>query len=210
MTTEARPRRTTSRGDETRRRILDHTVARTAEIGLFGLSVGLLADELGMSKAGLIGHFGSMEALQVAVLDHAHAMFLAAVVEPVLAGPARGRALALADAWLTYAERWGDYGGCLFSQAAHELDGRPGPARDRLVALQIEWLGRLEAALREGQASGELTKCDVVELARELHGHLLAANWARQLLGERDAFSRARRLVTRRLRELTPTRGKKV
>jgi hypothetical protein len=75
---------------------------------------------------------------------------------------------------------------------------------------RLEWLGRLEAALREGQASGELTRCDVVELARELHGHLLAANWARQLLGERDAFSRARRLVTRRLRELTPTRGKKV
>ncbi len=40
-------------------------LART--VGVEGLTIGRLADELSLSKSGLFAHFGSKEALQVAV-----------------------------------------------------------------------------------------------------------------------------------------------
>jgi hypothetical protein len=37
-------------------------------------------------------------------------------------------------------------GGCIFFAAAAELDDKPGPARDRLVASQRDWLEALATA----------------------------------------------------------------
>ena len=53
----ARRRRTRSDGERSHRTILD-AAARLATLeGLEGLSIGRLADEIGMSKSGLFAHF---------------------------------------------------------------------------------------------------------------------------------------------------------
>ena len=57
-----------SKGDETRERILDRAFRVATRDGLDGLSIGMLAGELGMSKSGLFAHFGSKEDLQIEVL----------------------------------------------------------------------------------------------------------------------------------------------
>src|SRR5664279_81924 len=77
-------------GERTREAILREAVSRATVDGLEGLSIGNLADALGMSKSGLYAHFGSKLELQLATVDEAERIFRAEVVEPALtAAPAR-------------------------------------------------------------------------------------------------------------------------
>src|SRR3546814_2822550 len=65
----------TSKGAATREAILDraYDIARFA--GIEGLSIGPLAQAVGMSKSGVFAHFGSREDLQLAVLEFAATRF---------------------------------------------------------------------------------------------------------------------------------------
>src|SRR4249920_3880281 len=75
-------------GERSRHAILD-AAARLATVeGLNGLSIGGLADHIGMSKSGLYAHFKSKEELQLATIDTAADVFDAEVVERAAAAPA--------------------------------------------------------------------------------------------------------------------------
>src|SRR5690349_10613587 len=137
------------KGERTRDAILDGALRLASELGLEGLSIGRLAEELDLSKSGLFAHFGSKEDLQIRTLERAAARFGEVVVRPALEAPAgEPRVRALFERWLEWPRRVRQPGGCIFVAAAAELDDRPGPARDRLVALQREWLGTLAGAAR--------------------------------------------------------------
>ena len=60
-----------TKGEATRAAILDHAVKLASQIGLSGLSIGRLAEDLRLSKSGVFAHFQSKEALQVQVLETA-------------------------------------------------------------------------------------------------------------------------------------------
>ena len=60
--------------------ILDAAVQIASAEGLEGLSIGRLADELGVSKSGLFAHFGSKIDLQVATVDAAREIFIDEVI----------------------------------------------------------------------------------------------------------------------------------
>src|SRR5262249_1963782 len=74
-----------AKGDRTRARILDEAVDLASVQGLGGLTIGPLADRLGLSKSGLFAHFQSKEALQVETLDRAAERSRAEVTEPLRA-----------------------------------------------------------------------------------------------------------------------------
>ena len=191
-----------ARGDRRRQAILSVAMDLASTDGLEGLSVGSLADKLCMSKSGLHAHFGSMEGLQLAVIEAARQVFIETVVRPGLAAP-RGlpRLWALVDAWLTYAERKVFRGGCFFASASAEFDNRPGPIRDRIAAIMREWIEALRLAVEKAVAEGHLargTRADL--LAFELHALSMAANWSFQLFGDREAFTLARAAAVARLR----------
>src|SRR5919109_1583046 len=79
-----RPRRKPrSDGQRSRRTILDAAAKLATIEGLEGLSIGRLADHIGMSKSGLYAHFGSKEELQLATIDTAGEIFAADVVAPI-------------------------------------------------------------------------------------------------------------------------------
>ena len=59
----------TSKGAATRDLILDRAYAIACRNGVEGLSIGELALAAGMSKSGVFAHFGSREALQLAVIE---------------------------------------------------------------------------------------------------------------------------------------------
>src|SRR5215208_7625956 len=133
------------RGDRTRRAILTAAVNVASVEGLGGLSIGRLATELQMSKSGLFAHFGSKEELQISTVRAAAAIFLQQVVRPAEERfePGIARLQAALDNWLDYMERGTFAGGCFFSAAKVEMDGRPGPVRE-VVAAQIgSWAGLL-------------------------------------------------------------------
>lgn len=186
-------------GAETRRRILARALELAGGEGLEALTIGRLADDLGMSKAGLFGHFGSKEALQLAVVEEARADFVARVAVPALAAPeGLPRLESLCAAWLSWARACP--GGCFFSSAASEFDGRGGPVRDRIAASVSEWMTALTSAVEDARRLGHLARgTDAAQLAFELHALELGGNAAFQLFGDRTALERAERAIGTRI-----------
>src|SRR6478672_1266777 len=74
-----------SKGETTRAAILDQAIKLASQIGLSGLSIGRLAEDLRLSKSGVFAHFQSKEALQVQVLEAAADRFVKEVVRPAIA-----------------------------------------------------------------------------------------------------------------------------
>lgn len=154
-----------------------------------------------MSKSGLFAHFGSKEELQLATIETASALFAEQVLQPAssaMSGLERLRRLV--DAYLRYLEVETFPGGCFFASALAEMDMRPGPVRDRLVAFLNEWLGRLEAAIADAQRDGAIDPSeDVGQLAFEIEAALLLANAQFVVARTPEPIDRARRAIDRRL-----------
>lgn len=172
--------------------------------GLEGISIGDLADELEMSKSGLFAHFGSKEELQLATIEAARQIFIDEVAAPALKAP-KGlpRLWGLYAGWLSYAERRVFPGGCFFTGVAFEFDSRTGPVRDRIAALMQEWLDALTRAVHEAQKAGHLqTNIDAQQLGFEIHALGMGAIWASQLLDDKKAFAKVRKILCERLRQV--------
>jgi AcrR family transcriptional regulator len=185
----------------TRAAIVDRAVEVASVEGLEGLSIGRLAGDVGMSKSGLIGHFGSKQALQLAALERANATFRAAVWEPAAGRPpGLARLRALCDAWIAYLERGVFPGGCFLSAASLEFDDRPGPVRDAVADAMRLWLGVVKREAAVAQGAGELPPDPPpAQLAFELNALVMAANWAHRLHRDERAFARARAGIDRLL-----------
>lgn len=159
-----------SKGEDARREIVASALAMASEVGLEGVTIGLLAERTGRSKSGLFAHFGSKEDLQVAILDDAVERFISTVISPALR-ERRGlpRVRALFEHWLQWSHAEFMPGGCIFMTATIELDDRPGKARDRLVSSEKDWLGVIAGAAKiavdEGHFRADL---DVEQFAFEM------------------------------------------
>jgi AcrR family transcriptional regulator len=183
------------KGALTRHSILERATSLASQAGLGGLTIGGLAEELQLSKSGLFAHFRSKEALQIQVLEHAAECFVAAVVRPALQAP-RGepRLQALFELWLSWGRSTPMPGGCIFVAAATELDDRPGPVRDRLIALQRDWLAVIATSFRKAVETGYCrADADPEQFAHDLYGVMLAYHHASRLLDDPKAETRARR-----------------
>jgi AcrR family transcriptional regulator len=180
-----------SKGEATREAILDAASRLARTVGLGGITIGTLATSTELSKSGLYAHFRSKESLQVQVLEHTRARFVATVVAPALAAP-RGepRVRAVFENWL----RWdAQPGGCLLVAASSELDDQPGPARDRLVRDQQDWLDTLAEVFRTGIAEGHFRQdADPEQFAFDLDGVMLSSHMSHRLLADPRANTRAR------------------
>jgi AcrR family transcriptional regulator len=184
-----------SKGERTHTAILDHATGLASQVGLTGLTIGALAEDLRLSKSGLFAHFQSKEALQIEVLNHAAQRFADTVVRPALREP-RGvpRLRALLERWVDWERDVALPGGCIFVAATAELDDRPGPVRDRLVALQRDWINVLSTSFRNGIDSGAFrTDADPDQFAQDLYGIMLALHFHRRLMRDAGAEARARR-----------------
>ena len=180
------------KGETTRQLILDRATALARTAGLAGVSIGQLADDLGLSKSGLFAHFGSKDALHLAVVQHARDEFVADVIAPALK-VARGepRLRAMFQRWTAWGAR---PGGCVFVALSAELDDRPGPARDALAAALRDWLDTLATAAKIAVDEGHLRDdTDPGQLAFEAWGIMLATHDAGRLLGDPKVAVRSKR-----------------
>src|SRR5262245_42309751 len=185
--------RSTGKGAETRQTILDHALALATRVGIEGLTIGRLADDLGMSKSGLIAHFQTKEALQVQVLETGAHRFVEEVLRPALkASRGEPRLRALFDGVLAWDTSPSLPGGCPLIAAATELDDRPGPARDYLVRSRRDLLdlvaGTVRSAIQEGQFRGDV---DAEQFAYEFWGAMLGYHHASRLMRDPRATERA-------------------
>jgi AcrR family transcriptional regulator len=192
-------RRRRSDGERSRSAILAEAARLATVEGIEGLSIGRLAEAVGMSKSGLFAHFGSKEELQLATVETAASIFTAQVLEP--AADARAgieRLRRLVDGYLAYLDTFP--GGCFFASVLTEVDVRPGPVRDRMVAFLDDWLRLLEQAVRDARAEGDIHPADdPAQLTFEIEAALLLANLQFVVTGTAEPLDRARRAIERRL-----------
>ncbi|MBJ7904296.1 TetR/AcrR family transcriptional regulator [Streptomyces sp. NPDC003656] len=197
------PRKSAAEARRTRQRIVRRGIALASVDGLEGLTIGRLAADLEMSKAGVLGHFGTKEALQLATLEGAAVEFSRLVWEPAAAEtPGLPRLRAICEAWVTYLETADDIfpGGCFFTTASIEFDGRTGPVRNTVARLSLVWRRRLATEIRTAVTSGDLPPdTDPDQLVFELIGLYLALNQEIQLFANPTAGTRARRALNRLL-----------
>jgi AcrR family transcriptional regulator len=195
------PRKPRADGLRSRRTILD-AAARLATVeGLEGLSIGRLADHIGMSKSGLYAHFGSKEELQLATIETAAEIFNDDVVAPTqtVTSPL-ARLEALCESFLSHLERRVFPGGCFFVSAAAEFDTHPGPVKEEVAAFLRGWLATLEDLATRAQRDGDLNAAeDPAQLAYELDAYLLMANMAFLLHNDPHTLQQARTAINARL-----------
>ena len=146
------------KGDQTKAAILSQALDLAGRDGLEGLTIGLLAERMQMSKSGVFAHFGSREDLQVAVVKEYHRRFQESVFEPALKKP-RGlpRLQEMLNRWI--AQRIHELTtGCIYISGAVEFDDRPGLVRDQLVESVQTWRQAILRAIRLSVEEGHLKK----------------------------------------------------
>jgi AcrR family transcriptional regulator len=201
MAQPATGRKRRSDGERTYNAILAASASLATTEGLHGLSIGRLADHLGMSKSGLYAHFDSKEELQLATIDAAAATFEREVVAPAAkAESPLARLEALCDLFLSHVERRVFPGGCFFAATSAEVDTHAGRVREKVAAFLEGWIGDLSRLVREAQAAGEVDAGeDPDQLAFELDSYLLLGNNRFVLAGDPGELDRARAAIRRRL-----------
>ena len=172
-----------AKGETTRQAILVRAFELANVVGVSGLSIGQLAEATGLSKSGLFAHFGSKEALEVAVVEEAANQFVQEVMVPALREP-RGepRVRAMFERWLAWGRR---PGGCFFVGASAELDDRPGPPRVALVQAIRDWTDALATAARIAVTEGHFrADLDPEQFAFELYGLMVGAHTFTRFLAD--------------------------
>lgn len=192
-----RPMPSAASGRQTREQILRAAMDTASVTGLSGLSIGVLADQLGMSKSGLFRHFGAKERLQLAAVEAAAGIFERDVYHPALsAEPGLDRLRALMSHWIRYLEGDTFPGGCFFAAASADMDSRPGPVRDRVAEVVGAGIAAIVAEIEMAKKLGQLhDDVDPRQLAFQLHAYAMEVNWARKLLDDQSAGDRGRAAI---------------
>lgn len=183
-----------ARGMRSRAAVLERSVQMASREGLEGLTIGALAAELDVHKSSVFALFGSKLELQLATLAAAREILIDWVLAPSLSSEeGLSRLLALGEAWCDYFVSDIFAGGCFLCAASAEMDGRPGPVRDAVVAAMREWIAVLKTNVKTAVAAGELrSDVDAEAMAFRLNALGMAANWQRQLLEDAAAIEHAR------------------
>jgi AcrR family transcriptional regulator len=193
------PRRTVADVADSRASAVEAAVALASVEGLEGITIGRLADRLGMSKSGLIGRFGHKEAMQRAVLAAAVERFTEAVWQPATrSDPGLSRLEAIVEAWIAHLRDGVFLGGCFVTTASVEYDARPGPLHDDVAAAVSRWLGVLEAEARFAREAGDLPPDrNPADVAFELHSLASGGSVAARLIGDAAGLDRTRAAMRR-------------
>ncbi|MCO5103569.1 MAG: TetR/AcrR family transcriptional regulator [Burkholderiaceae bacterium] len=180
------------KGQQTKAAIVEAALNLATHIGLEGLSIGALADVMGMSKSGVFAHFGSREELQISVVREYHHCFEQEVFYPAMSAP-RGvaRLRALFANWMQRTSVEID-SGCIYISGAVEFDDRPGPVRDALAESVMTWHSAMRRAIVQAKERGELL-ADVNEeqMLFEIHGLILALHYEARFLKNPGSIGRA-------------------
>lgn len=188
----SREGRALQKGQQTKLAIVDAALGLASQIGLEGLSIGVLAEVTQMSKSGVFAHFGSREELQISVIRQYFHRFEQEVFYPSLSEP-RGlpRLQALFANWMKRVAVE-IQSGCIFISGAVEFDDRPGPVRDALASSVKTWLGAVHRAVEQAKEAGHLSgDADERQIAYEIHSLILGLHYEARFLKTPGSIARA-------------------
>jgi AcrR family transcriptional regulator len=163
------------KGELTRAAILDVALDLASRDGLEGLTIGLLADRMNMSKSGVFAHFGSREDLQIEVVKLYHERFEQEVFYPSITEE-RGlpRLRAMFARWVKRVSVE-IASGCIYISGAVEYDDRPGAIREELAGMVRAWKTALRRCVVQAIEEGHLPdETDPDQLVYEMYGLILS------------------------------------
>ena len=184
------------KGLTTKSMILEAALEISSKSGLEGVTIGHLADSVGMSKSGVFAHFGSREELQIEVIRKYYQFFADSVFVPALTKP-KGlpRLRQMIDSWLKISVGE-NTSSCFFIAGAAEFDDRPGIVRDELVHSVEDWRSALLRAIKESIAEGHLKKTVVPqEMLFHLYSIVLGAHHDSRFLQNQKSLALANKLI---------------
>jgi AcrR family transcriptional regulator len=194
----------------TRDRILHQGLALMSQSGLAGVTLGVLADQVGMSKSGLFAHFRSKEDVQIELLSHMAQFATARVVEPSMtASEGLPRLRALVRNWLGWAQRAGLPGGCPVAAGLFEFDDIEGRVRNKILEMEAQWRRLLtELVARAVELRHFRRDLDVHQFVWEICGTYLGHHAAHRFLRASDADARAEAAFQALLDRAIPRKSK--
>jgi len=180
------------KGEATRARIVDAAARLAAVRGLTAVSLGDVAEAVGLSKSGLFKHFDSKEDMHMAVVERVTDRFREFVWCPAeTRPPGRGRLETVFERWLHWCDSEWAESGCPILQLSVELDDQPGPLRD---FLQKSLRAFRKTVIREFQALRQppLGEAEASAAYFQMKSFILGHSDARRMMGDADAERSAR------------------
>lgn len=178
---------------ERRERILAEGASLLSQEGLAGVTLGSLAERVGMSKSGLFAHFKSKEAVQLELLDHIEELGRTQVFEKAMAArEGLPQLRAYFEVWLGWAGRAGLPGGCPVAAAVFELDDLDGPVRERVVQISNRAMDQVLEMICKAVELDQLRKdADLEQILWEINGIYLAHHTSQRFARDPSANARA-------------------
>ena len=146
----------TTKGERTRRRIVEKAAGIFNTKGYFGSSMSDLMREIGLEKGGIYNHFASKEELALEAFDYATEV-MRERFQAALEGKegALERLFAVVNVLGGLAEDPPVAGGCPILNTAVEADDAHLELKERARKAMSGWLGLIGGIVKEGVRSGE-------------------------------------------------------
>ena len=146
-----------SKGDTTRRSIVERVAPLFNPRGYFGSSMGDLVRETALEKGGIYNHFGSKEELALAAFDYSTGV-MRERFDAALEGRtgAMEKLLAVVGVLGGIVEEPPVRGGCPVLNTAVEADDAHPALKERARGVATDWLRLVGSIVKEGVRLGEL------------------------------------------------------
>jgi AcrR family transcriptional regulator len=177
----------TRKSEMTQASIIDAALDIAAERGLAAISMKGVADRLQLSKSGVFSRSGSVESLQLAVVEEYGRRFVADIFLPAMQKP---RGLPRLDAmmlrWFERVTTHSGIGAAVFEAAAFSLDSVDEKLKKILADGVAGWRFTMRRTVVQASEAGHL-KADLnVDLfIYELHSLVLGALYESAFLGDK-------------------------
>ena len=180
---------------DTKDRIIAEGLDLLTRNGFAGVTLGVLAQQTGMSKSGLFAHFGSKSEVQLRLLDEAMQVARTTIFEPAMKVPVGlPRIRAVFERWLGWTAKAGLNGGCPIVGGFFEFDDAApdDPVRQRLAVIEAQWRSFLvdltSAAIDAGHLKASL---DIDQFVWEMCGIYLSHHVSYRFTRDPRATERA-------------------
>jgi AcrR family transcriptional regulator len=190
----------------TRERILDAGLDLLSTSGFAGVTLGVLADKVGMSKSGLFAHFSSKEEVELELLARTFDIAANQVMSAAMHAPqGLPRLEAAALGWFGWFAKAGFPGGCPVAAAMFELDDVDGRVRDKVLTHAKQWDETIRQLVIDAITRKHLRKnLDVDQFLWELHGIYLSHHVALRFFRDSQADSRVKKAFQRLVESARP------
>jgi AcrR family transcriptional regulator len=190
----------------TRDRILDAGLDLLSTSGFAGVTLGVLADKVGMSKSGLFAHFSSKEEVELELLSRTFEIAADQVMGAAMQAPeGLPRLEAAALGWFGWFAKAGFPGGCPVAGAMFEFDDVDGQVRNKVLTRAKHWDEAFRQLVIDAITRKHLRKnLDVDQFMWELRSIYLGHHVALRFFRDSDADSRAKKAFQRLVESALP------